>query len=43
VKEECVEFHETLQKERDSFIARHQAILMQALKEDESPSQLVPA
>jgi len=43
VKEECVDFHKILLQERDAFVARHQAILMQALKKDESPSQLVPA
>jgi radical SAM superfamily enzyme YgiQ (UPF0313 family) len=43
VKEECVGFHEALQNQRDAFIARHQAILMESLKADESPSQLVHA
>lgn len=43
VKEECVNFQETLLSERNAFIARHQATLMHSLEADSSPPQLVYA
>jgi anaerobic magnesium-protoporphyrin IX monomethyl ester cyclase len=43
VKEVCESFQETLMHERNSFIARNQAILMQSLKAEQPPAELVCA
>lgn len=41
VKEVCEEFQAILMKERNSFIARNQAILLRSLKADSPPAELV--